>query len=80
MLLSAVCVVCSSKSPNIVAFMTVSSKQHALKDCLLQFVVETRPTGAERELTEGRTQEYLSTEEKIVEVTKPNPCGGVPTS
>ena len=47
---------------------------------LLQFVVETKPTGNERELTEGRTSEYLSTEEKIVEVTKPNPCGGVPTS
>ncbi|DBA70302.1 hypothetical protein WJX79_010739 [Trebouxia sp. C0005] len=45
-----------------------------------EFVVETKPTGAERELTEGRTSEYLSTEEKIVEITKPNPCGGVPTS
>lgn len=45
-----------------------------------EFVVETKPTGQERELTEGRTSEYISTEEKIVEVTKPNPCGGVPTS
>lgn len=54
----------------------VSKKGHAL----LQFVVETKPTGNERELTEGRTSEYISTEEKIVEVTKPNPCGGVPTS
>lgn len=45
-----------------------------------QFVVETRPTGQERELTEGRTTEHLGTQEKIVQVTKPNPCGGVPTS
>lgn len=45
-----------------------------------EFVVETKPTGNERELTEGRTSEYISTEEKIVEVTMPNPCGGVPTS
>lgn len=47
---------------------------------LLQFVVETRPTGQEREMTEGRTSEHLGTQEKVVQVTKPNPCGGVPTS
>ena len=47
---------------------------------LMQFVIETRPTGQERELTQGRTVEQLGTEEKIVQVTKPNPCGGVPTS
>ena len=47
---------------------------------LLQFVVETRPTGQEREMTEGRTTEHLGTQEKVVQVTKPNPCGGVPTS
>lgn len=47
---------------------------------LMQFVIETKPTGQERELTEGRTTEHLGTQEKIVQVTKPNPCGGVPTS
>ena len=49
-------------------------------DICLQFVVETRPTGAERELSEGRTKEVLNTEEKIVQVTKTSPCSGVPTS
>ena len=47
---------------------------------LMQFVIETKPTGREKEMTEGRTTEHLGTEEKIVQVTKPNPCGGVPTS
>ncbi|KAL3149454.1 hypothetical protein ABBQ32_002242 [Trebouxia sp. C0010 RCD-2024] len=45
-----------------------------------EFVIETKPTGREKELAEGRTTEHLGTQEKIVQVTKPNPCGGVPTS
>ena len=36
--------------------------------------------GQEREQTQGRTQEVVDTKERIVEVTQPNPCGGVPTS
>ncbi|DBA87102.1 TPA: hypothetical protein ACH3X2_005275 [Trebouxia sp. C0005] len=42
-----------------------------------EFIVETRPTGRERELTEGRTSEVINTEEKIIEVTPRDPCAGV---
>lgn len=45
-----------------------------------EFVVETRPTGQEREQVQGRTQEVVDTKERVVETTKPDPCGGVPTT
>lgn len=38
------------------------------------------PAGQEREQVQGRTQEVVDTKERVVEVTQPNPCGGVPTS
>lgn len=44
-----------------------------------EFVVETRPTGQEREQTQGRTSEVVDTKERVVEVTQADPCGGVPT-
>ncbi|DBB03546.1 hypothetical protein WJX82_005857 [Trebouxia sp. C0006] len=44
-----------------------------------EFVVETRPTGQEREQTQGRTSEVVDTKSRIVEVTQPDPCGGTPT-
>jgi len=44
-----------------------------------EFVVETRPTGQEREQTGSRSSEVVDTKERIVEVTQADPCGGVPT-
>lgn len=35
--------------------------------------------GQEREQTSGRATEVVDTKERIVEVTQPDPCGGVPT-
>ena len=35
--------------------------------------------GQEREQTSGRASEVVDTKERIVEVTQPDPCGGVPT-
>lgn len=58
-------------------FIAIAAADEVL---LMQFVIETKPTGREKELAEGRTTEHLGTQEKIVQVTKPNPCGGVPTS
>lgn len=43
-----------------------------------EFVVETRPTGQERE--QDRTSEVVNTRESIIETTPADPCGGVPTS
>jgi hypothetical protein len=41
----------------------------------MQFVVETRATGVEREATEGRVSENLGTTERIVSEAKPrSPC------
>ncbi|DBA71583.1 hypothetical protein WJX79_004837 [Trebouxia sp. C0005] len=45
-----------------------------------EFVVETRPTGQEREQVQARTSEVVDTKERIVEVTPADPCGGVPTA
>lgn len=40
-----------------------------------EFVVETRPTGVQREATESRTMEHLGTQERIVAQAKPKePC------
>lgn len=35
--------------------------------------------GQEREQSSGRSTEVVDTKERIVEVTQPDPCGGVPT-
>lgn len=59
------------------------AQRHTSLTCVswcLQFVIETRPTGQEREMVEGRSTSIVGTEEKIVQITKPNPCGGVPTT
>jgi len=45
-----------------------------------EFVVETRPTGQEREQVQNRTSEVVNTRESIIETTPADPCGGVPTS
>jgi hypothetical protein len=42
-----------------------------------EFVVETRPTGREREVAEGRRTEVIDTKERIVETTPRDPCAGV---
>ena len=39
----------------------------------------TAIVGQEREQTSGRASEVVDTKERIVEVTQPDPCGGVPT-
>lgn len=40
-----------------------------------EFVVETRPTGVEREAAEGRVTEHMGTEERIVAEAAPRaPC------
>ncbi|KAI7842878.1 hypothetical protein COHA_003495 [Chlorella ohadii] len=38
-----------------------------------EFVVETRATGVEREVAEGRYTEILGTTERVVAVTRPKP-------
>jgi len=45
-----------------------------------QFVVETRPTGQEREVASGRTTEVVDSNTRVVDVAQSNPCAGVPTS
>jgi len=41
----------------------------------LQYVVETRATGVEREAAEGRVSEHLGTTERIVSEAQPrSPC------
>ena len=46
--------------------------------CLLEFIC-LFAVGQEREQVSGRASEVVDTKERIVEVTQPNPCGGVPT-
>ena len=41
--------------------------------------IQSFSAGQEREQTSGRATEVVDTKERIVEVTQPDPCGGVPT-
>ena len=50
---------------------------HPISVCKLTLDVLT--AGQEREQTSGRASEVVDTKERIVEVTQPDPCGGVPT-
>ena len=47
---------------------------------LQEFVVETRPTGKEREQADKFTSEVIDSKESIVARTQGNPCAGVPTA
>jgi hypothetical protein len=45
-----------------------------------EFVVETRPTGTEHELREGRASEVVDSKTRVVDVAQRDPCAGVPTT
>ena len=45
----------------------------------IQMVCVHPCAGQEREQTSGRASEVVDTKERVVEVTQPDPCGGVPT-
>jgi hypothetical protein len=55
---------------------TVITEHHPIEK---QFVIETRPTGKEHELTDRAKTEVIDSQTRIVEEAKRNPCAGAPT-